>query len=172
LHYASQLLDADSENPTANFCLGLFHQTHGEELLARDAYLRCLEKGDHMAAMNNLAWLEQDMGNFEEAIRLSREATDIDPSDISSWDTLGYSLLKFGELKKSTDAFDKALQLDTRNLNVNLHMLELFLAQRNRSSAAELEDKLKDRMGEMDAEQLTQYQKLRSRLDELEVVSK
>lgn len=167
LYYAKQLLTHDPANFTANFSLGLHHQVNGERKLAKDAYVRCLKRNVTSPVLNNLAWLEQEMGNIDEAIDLSRQALAANANDRSAWDTLGYSLLKAGEYDEGTEALFKALEIDPQHLNVNLHILELFLVQNKENSASMLVDKLEDRLDEMSSAQVSLFEELRSRFNEM-----
>ena len=165
LGYAKMLLLGDQHHPIAHHVLGLHYQLRGEYDLARNAYEVCLKNRPLPQAMNNLAWLLSDEGDVEGAIQLATRAIKESPEDYSPWDTLGYALLRKGEYDKSAKALLKALELNPKHLEVNLHILELFILQQNMESASKLAGKLQGRLGDLSGEQLTRYQELRERLD-------
>ncbi|MCC6346517.1 MAG: PEP-CTERM system TPR-repeat protein PrsT, partial [Nitrospirales bacterium] len=89
------LLKSDPGNVTALFGRGTVCDRTGKKKEAAARYRQVLEKsGDHVPALNNLAFLyAEGYGSREEALQLAMKAYRIAPGSAEVMDTLGYILL-------------------------------------------------------------------------------
>jgi tetratricopeptide (TPR) repeat protein len=102
-----RLLTLDPGNATANFALGVLLYRHGHSDLAQAAFRRSLNRRSTPAALNNLAWIFQERGDFATALPLAQEALRLAPDSATTRHTL--------------DTILAALGLDTAHTNSASH---------------------------------------------------
>jgi len=92
-------------------------------------------KPDRVGAHKALAQSYAVIGNFDEAIRYSEEALNIDPNDSRIHNDLGVIWLMAGSLEKAKSAFIQALKLDPKNTEALLNLGSL-LSEEGKTSEA------------------------------------
>jgi Flp pilus assembly protein TadD len=93
-------------------------------------------------ALNDLAWVRQERGDFEEAEALSREAIKADAKQHNYWDTLGTVLMHRGKLDEAEEALRKAASLYAQDPTVQVHLVDLFVKRGERRKAVDLANAL------------------------------
>lgn len=88
-HYAAPILEADPDNPDANFGMGMSYFEQGQYSRAEEYLARCLKRNEKEPAVwNNLAVIKLKLGRFEEAKKYAEKALSIIPDSIEVKDTL------------------------------------------------------------------------------------
>ena len=78
--YAKPILDADPDDPDANFGVGMYFFQTKQWTLAADSLKACLRrKGKEPAVLNNLALALMHIGQFSEAEKRAKEALKLVP---------------------------------------------------------------------------------------------
>ncbi len=106
---------AKKPSPSVYTLIGMLEDGRGRFAEAEKHYRKALEMNpDTPIAANNLAWLIADTGNgnLDEAMRLAREVTALNPRVSSYYDTLGWVYFKKGFKDQAVEQFKKAVALD------------------------------------------------------------
>jgi len=72
---------------------------------------------------------------YKKAIEKLEEAIKSEPDNAEAWNLLGYASRKKGDLNTSAKAYNKALSIDPNHKNALEYQGELFLMQRDKTSA-------------------------------------
>ncbi|MCR5413593.1 MAG: hypothetical protein K6F50_02545 [Kiritimatiellae bacterium] len=87
--YANYIIEADPDDPNANFAIGMDYITTGEFPMAEKYLKRCLKKkGYEPAVWNNLAVVQHSMGSYEEAMTSAKKALELAPRSLEVKDTI------------------------------------------------------------------------------------
>lgn len=87
--YAEQVLKSDSDDPNANFAMGMYHFSAKRWARAEEYLRRCLvKKPREPAVWNNLAVIYMHQERFEEAEEAARKALGILPDSAEVKDTI------------------------------------------------------------------------------------
>ncbi len=122
------LLQEDPGHALALYVRGSLQIAAGEHALAEDSLRRSLHRERLPMALNDLAWLLQARGAYDEAEALVNEALSISEKQPAAWDTKGVILLRTGRTAEAEAALGRALALTDNNPTVHLHMGEVQLA--------------------------------------------
>jgi tetratricopeptide (TPR) repeat protein len=163
--HAVQLVNYDADNSVARFALGIYHQVRGENEEAEAHYRRSLAQTRKPQTLNNLAWLLQEKGDYEDATQLALETVQIAPEFASAWDTLGVCNLRTDNYDEAETAFHTALDFAPEMLSALLHLLELHLAKNEIELARNVASALKLRESDLQPKQLEQLGALMLRLN-------
>ena len=91
--------------------IALYHLSRPDE--AEEAYLRALELCPGYApVLADLSTLRLDQQRHEDALELSRTATDLDPHNATAWTNRGIALSRLGREEEALESLDRALALD------------------------------------------------------------
>ena len=91
--------------------VALYHL--GRVAEAEKAYLRALQLcPGYAGALADLGTLRLDQQRYEEALDLSRSATDHEPYNAEAWTSRGIALLHLGRGDEALESLDRALSLD------------------------------------------------------------
>ena len=97
--------------PPYGAALALYHLGRADE--AEAAYLRALELCPrYAAALADLSTLRLDQQRHEDALELSRTATDLEPHNATAWTNRGIALSDLGRGDEALESLDRALALD------------------------------------------------------------
>ncbi|MBO6167091.1 MAG: hypothetical protein J6P13_01925 [Kiritimatiellae bacterium] len=87
--YAEPILDADYENPDANFAMGMYYQQKHQLSRAEEYLKRCLiRRPEEPAFYNNLAMVQLELGKLEPAEINARKALSLVPNSDAVKETL------------------------------------------------------------------------------------
>ena len=87
--YAEPILDADPDDPNANFGMGMSYFMQEQFGRAEEYLMRCLKKNDQEPAVwNNIAVLQLRTGRFDEAMKNAKKALSLIPDSAEVKDTI------------------------------------------------------------------------------------
>ena len=117
-------LDKNPENVAALMVLALIYERMNDFPNARDTYEKLLSKSpDFVLALNNLAYLYAErLNNLDKAFELARKARDLQPTEASVGDTLGWVLYKRGDYQKALTILREAAEKTPDNPEVQFHL--------------------------------------------------
>jgi tetratricopeptide (TPR) repeat protein len=157
------LLLVDPNNMTGNFALGTLLNARGEPDLARDAFLRVVERSPVPAALNNLAWLALERGEADEALELVQRSLSSSDNTAYAWHTLGVILAKQGRREEAERAFRRAIDLAPTGLDARVDLVLLHADMgRGADASAEAAELLANQPG-LTVEQRQKLQQLRGK---------
>jgi len=88
------------------------------------------ESPNNPIALNNLGYFLLERGErYDEALSLIRKAVDIDPTNPSYLDSLGWAHFKLGKLAEAELYLKEALRHDTSSSTINEHLGDVMAAQ-------------------------------------------
>ena len=129
----SNALEIDDRNSTIYNVLALILQREGDIRQAQETFERAVSlDGDNARARNNYAALLFSIKDFQEAYdQLEKVVSDsMYEGRAIAFENLGRSALMIGKIDEATNAFQRALQL---NSNLYLSALELSIIRLNRN---------------------------------------
>jgi tetratricopeptide (TPR) repeat protein len=117
-------LDKHPENVAALMVLALIYERMNDFPNARDAYEKVLSKSpDFALALNNLAYLYAErLNNLDKAYELAQKARDLQPTEASISDTLGWVLYKRGDYQQALTILRESAQKAPDNPEVQFHL--------------------------------------------------
>jgi len=161
-----KLLRLDPENAVGNYVMGALQLKEGEKELAEDSFRHSLRRQRSVPALNDLAWLLTEKGEYSEAESLVREVLAVDENLAQAWDTLGVILLRTGRLAEAEKALERSLSIYQGDPSVFLHMLEVQVVRGNLKRARELVPVLYDKLGRLSAADQEKLNTLSRQADE------
>ncbi|MBU0677095.1 MAG: tetratricopeptide repeat protein [Verrucomicrobia bacterium] len=132
-----RLITIDPDNLWANLALGLQQSEEGDFELAETSYRKSLEKYDSPYALNNLAWILQEKGEYQEALRMAKRGIAANKSLYAIWDTLGVILMKMGYPDRALVSLDQAIKLNPGGIDPKIHRLQALIGTEDWKSARE-----------------------------------
>jgi len=81
-----------------------------------------LNNPNHAYALNNLAWLEHDLGNYTSATEYAKRALKLAGRNGNVVDTAGWMAFKNGQVNEAIELLNKAKQLSPNNIEINDHL--------------------------------------------------
>ena len=94
----------------------------GQLARAKSEYVVLLEQSPNSALwLNNLAWVQTELGATDEAIALARRALDIEPASADIADTLAMALMIAGEQQEALTLLTKAVEASPNNPTIRFH---------------------------------------------------
>jgi len=165
--HLDEILRMDPDHAFANRILGTLQYADGEYKLAEDSLRRSLKSRNDPEALNDLAWLLQESGLYEEAEKHARSSLAIDINNHHAWDTLGVILMRTDRYGPASKAFEHALSLSDNNLPVLIHTAELLTLQDKRAEAMAIIEALSMRSSELTSSDREQIDSLRRKLSKL-----
>lgn len=165
--HALSILRLDPDSAPGNYILGNLQARVGRLELAADALLHSVERKETPEALNDLAWVLQEQGLYQEAEERVRAALRLDDQRYQTWDTLGVILLKVGRLVEAGKALERSLELRPDEPTVLLHMLELETARGEGEKARNLLRMLAEQESKLSADDQQKLNKLRQIAEKL-----
>ncbi|PWG62701.1 XrtA/PEP-CTERM system TPR-repeat protein PrsT [Sediminicurvatus halobius] len=105
---------------------------------ARETYDRVVtHHPDHVAALNNLAWLSREVAP-KRALELARRAYELVPQDPEILDTLGELLLRDGQLDAAHRRLSEARELAPDDRGIQMNLARVLMAQGREAEAETL----------------------------------
>jgi tetratricopeptide (TPR) repeat protein len=140
LLYARSLLVADPSNSFGYYVIGTY-QVEGKRYAEAEVTLRkSLSIVRTPEALNNLAWILQAQGRFEEAENLAMEGLRLQNDSSSLWDTLGVTVTRAGRAADAIGPLSRAVELAPSDPDPLVHLAEAVMATGNGARAVELCD--------------------------------
>ena len=133
--HARRLLTLDRENALGHYVMGSLQLMRGEHELAEDSLRRSIETRRTPDALNDLAWLLQETGAYDEAEGLARAAFAMNDRMFQALDTLGVILTQKKQFAEAEDALQDAIAMQPGALAIHLHLAELYVMQGDRGRA-------------------------------------
>ena len=146
---AAQLLVDDPGNAYALYVEGSLDIVAGDYPAAETKLSTSVKQHPMAENLNNLAWLLNEVGRYDEAEPYARRAIEMDPKVPHAWDTLGLVLLKQKKIEESFAAFNKALRVDPNDVCACLNVAELQVRQGHLRAARKLVRRLQSRKNEL-----------------------
>lgn len=158
--HARKLLIQNRSNGFANYIMGSLMLERGRKAEAEDYLRRSVGESRSPAALNDLAELLSQMGNYEEAEKQARAAIDYAPDLYVAWDTLGGVLTKTKRYAEAEEAYNKAIELYQDDMRVYLNYAELLRQKGNLVKAREYVQKVQARRSELPPAEQEMLQRL------------
>ena len=119
---ATQLLQ-NSEPPSQAAIEGVAALEKGETATARARFEKVLESNPHsMLALMNLGTLEYREKHYEEAEKLLKQATRVQPEFAPAWLTLGVATCEAGKLDAALAALSQAVLLEPKDAKAHSYL--------------------------------------------------
>jgi Flp pilus assembly protein TadD len=153
--YVKTMLLYNPNDAMALSMLGSIQLAEGKSELAEDSYRHSLNSARLPMTLNDLAYIIQLRGDYEEAEKLINEALAITDKHPSLWDTKGCVLMGMKRYDEAVEAFGRSLVLFDKIPSVHLHMAEAQLALGQKKMVKEVVDrfdKIKDELSPEDRE--------------------
>lgn len=123
--------DSEEKRQIANLTLASAQQTSGDYQAAESILRNLLKQSpNNPIALNNLGYflLERDQ-KIDEAITLIRKAVDIDPTNSSYLDSLGWAYYKLGKLGEAELYIKEAINNDSNSATIYEHLGDVYQKQ-------------------------------------------
>ncbi|OQW94427.1 MAG: hypothetical protein BWK77_09305 [Verrucomicrobia bacterium A1] len=166
--HVDRLINLDPKNALANLVLGSFQYAREEFELAEASYRISLASKKSTRVLNDLAWILQKKGRYEEALKLVREALQMNQNSAAAWDTMGVVSTRLDLLDEAQGALERALSFQPENPHFILHMALLYERKKMRDDALRLADPLLVRPADMSHDA---YEELRALIKRLRTAS-
>ncbi len=158
---ARLILRKDPSDALANYVLGKVQIRNGDVELAKDSLRKSLKEKRAARTLNDLAWLLQHDGEYQEAEELAREAIELRPKLGQAWDTLGVILMRTDRLEEAQTALENAISFSADKTSVKLSMAELQARLGNRKSALELVEEVREAMRSGESVDISRLKRVR-----------
>ncbi|TPV62097.1 PEP-CTERM system TPR-repeat protein PrsT [Aestuariibacter sp. GS-14] len=136
LNYLHTEVGKSPENTLYKFVTAEYATAYGFYSDAITLYDRILvEKPNDFAALNNLAGVHTQAGNYDKALEAAKAAFSIAPESEFALDTLGYILIKMGDVKQGRSYIEKALGKAANNKEIQLHAAEAMILDGDKARA-------------------------------------
>ena len=161
LRHVKMLLGLSPDHAFGNYILATIQITGGEYELAEDSLRKSLETRKIPEAYNDLAWVLQWRGAYDEAEKMARSALQMNDRLYQAWDTLGVILMKAKRLDEAEKAFDKAFSMFQDDMSLFVHMAELQALKGNGKKALELANRALERPDTLSSRDSDKAQEIR-----------
>ncbi len=149
----------DAANPLKLQLAELQMQANPQQALAE--YQQILQQEpNNIIALNNLAWIYHDMGNYDEALSYAKQAHQLNPNIAQVKDSYGYMLLKSGNSAEAATVLEQSYLLKNDN-EIALHLVEALIANQQTQKAQQVLNNLQ----ELNPEQLNKKAELEALLN-------
>lgn len=128
---AYQVAESVEKKQIANLTLATARHNSGEHKAAEEILRGLLKQTpNNPIALNNLGYflLERDQ-NLEEALNLIQQAVEIDPTNSSYLDSLGWAYYKLGKFAKAELYLKEAINNDSNSAIIHEHLGDVYLKQ-------------------------------------------
>ena len=146
---ARQILRINRNHGFANYIMGSLMLGRGKRAEAEDYLRRSISASKSAAALNDLAELLRQSGNYAEAEKQARAAIELSPDLYFAWDTLGGVLAETQRLEDAEKAYVRALEIFQDDLRVHLNLAKLLKQMGNTVRAREIVSQIQPRRSEL-----------------------
>ncbi len=110
-----QVLDANPNEPDANYLLGMLFNEFGDNAAAVEHITRSIKaRPKFPPAHNNLGTIYEELGRIEEAAASFRKAVRLDPAMAEAHNNLGNALKAIGDFAGAVQSFNKAIKIQPK----------------------------------------------------------
>jgi tetratricopeptide (TPR) repeat protein len=141
--HARRLILLDRDNALGHYAMGSLQLMRGERELAEDSLRRSLAARKSPDVLNDLAWLLQETGAYDEAEGFARAAFTMNDRMFQAVDTLGVILMRKKEYAEAEKTFKEAIAMQPKAIAIHLHLAELYVLQGDRERAQEIVETLR-----------------------------
>ena len=93
-------------------------------------------QSNNIIVLNNLAWLNLDLNNLEQALKYSAEAVKLAPKHPNVLDTRGMVLFKAGKIVLASKALASAYKIsEGKDLDISMNYAEVLISNKNNKDA-------------------------------------
>ncbi len=163
--WAEELLHIEPRNPAAHYSLGVAYMQEGRRELAMASMRRSIECQPNLPALNDLAWILQSVGKFDDAVKLAQQATQLAPNYPLVWATYGLALSKKNQPIDAANAFERAVQLGLRPDDALLSAARVLLDAGRTNAAVIAFRRVTQDLQALNADQKKSYQDLAQELE-------
>ncbi|WP_102797884.1 XrtA/PEP-CTERM system TPR-repeat protein PrsT [Bowmanella denitrificans] len=96
----------------------------------------------HLVALNNMANIQVELGQYTDALVYAEKAHEVAPKMPEILDTLGWSLYKSGEFPAAQNRLEEALSVSPNNTAIQLHLAEVLISRSEHIKARMLLNKI------------------------------
>jgi len=141
-------LEERPDDPRIHLLHGMLLVSAGLQEEAAHAYRRVIELNprDWIAA-NNLAWILEERGEFDEALAAASHAYSHAAENPQVIDTMGFMALRTGQAKRAVELLEKANELAPDYLEMQFHLAEAYGAVGRSGEGRRLLTSMKSRAG-------------------------
>lgn len=130
-----QMQDNKDSDPE-NFYMGTIFEINQEYISAKRLYKKALEASpDDIIILNNLAWVEQKLGDLGSAIIMAERAYGLDQSNSTIQDTYGWILFLNAEYEKASRILSMAINVENPDPNTLYRLARVEVARADFQSA-------------------------------------
>lgn len=141
IHY----LAVDKSNFATDLDRVTNHQSTDAEKILRTAY--CLDPGNPLTSFNLTALLVK-RGQYEEAVKISREGIDANPTAHRLYFALGSSLFSLGRLDEAEQALKKVIELEPDDVAAYMGLIKVYRTQGMTDKVEELQGQVEHLSGQ------------------------
>jgi len=160
------LLQQNPKHGMALYVRGSLQIADGELALAEDSLRGSLRASRSPMTLNDLAWVVQARGGYEEAEKLIDEALGLAEKQHALWDTKGTILLRMERYEEAVEAFGRSLAIFDKIPSVHLHMGEAQLALGRKEAVRQVVELLEPNKDALSTEDRELLGKLSAALNE------
>ncbi|MGO8814800.1 MAG: tetratricopeptide repeat protein [Terriglobia bacterium] len=125
--YEDKLLLHYDQAPNVHYFRGTLFGFQKKQAAAKEEYRQELRVSpQHAPAMMELARLDLDDGQLDEALSLARHAAELDPKNPAAHHVLGQTLFAKGQMQESTRELEIARQMAPDSAAIRLHLMTVY----------------------------------------------
>jgi len=158
------ILSRDARNALANYILGSLHYAAGNVMLAESAYRSSVQAGPTPESLNDLAWLLQLRGEYDEAHSHIRQSLELNPDNANAWNTYGTVLMHRGDLDGAHTALLRALDMQPDDPRMQFSLAQVLEKLGRTEEALRLVDEVLERISWLPEDDRKKALELSSRL--------
>ncbi len=151
--YVKALLVRDPESALGRYIMATLQLQAGETELAKDNLRRSLKHTRLPAALNDLAWVLQLEGVYDEAEALAREAVAASTGSYEYLETLGVVLLRQKKHGEAREVLERALLQKGSRPGTHLYLAQALAGEGKQSEAMAIVNKLREQRDALSPEQ-------------------
>lgn len=137
-----KLMAVNPKNGFANYILGTLHIYREQYALAEPPLRVSVEQKRDVKRLNTLAYTLYVREKDEEAMKLVKEAFEIDDRHGPAWDTYAMLLYRKGEYDKAMKAIQRAIDFMPEHPEVQFHLAQLYEKQGEYQKARDILEEL------------------------------
>lgn len=138
--YIKDALSVDPKNAELLGTLGMIYNSQRKWNQCDSAYSEALKvDSSNVLLLNNYAYsLAERSIRLDEALKMSKQAVDKEPSNSSYLDTFGWVYFKLGDYDKAEEYIRKAIDLDKNNSTLLEHLGDIIYKKGNKNIAVQM----------------------------------